>query len=367
MFLKDIKLLQFKNYENSELEFSEKINCFTGLNGSGKTNLLDAIYYLSFTKSFFNSSDKQNIKYEKDFFVVQANFSLNDKIEKIYCGYKKGKKKNFKRNNKSYNRFSEHIGLLPVVMISPADSRLILGRSEERRKYVDSVISQYDKEYLYVLIKYNRILEQRNKLLKDLLKNEYNNIETLHIYDEQLVSSGEIIYKKRLDFTNKLLPIFSDYYQFISKKREEVELIYQSQLIDNDFSSLLKQTHEKDRFLQYTTSGVHRDDLVLKINKHSIKKTGSQGQQKTFLISLKFAQFEFIKNISRIKPILLLDDIFDKFDADRVKQIIKLISEDKFGQIFITDTNSERVKKVLEGKDADYKFFKIDNGAVKEN
>ncbi len=279
MFLKDIKLLQFKNYESSDIDFSKKINCFTGLNGSGKTNLLDAIYYLSFTKSFFNSSDKQNIKYGNDFFVIQADFSLNEKIEKIYCGFKKGKKKNFKRNNKSYTKFSEHIGLLPIVMISPADSRLISGRSEERRKYIDSVISQYDKEYLNILIKYNRILEQRNKLLKDLFKNEYGSIETLNIYDEQLVSSGEIIYKKRLDFTNKLLPIFSEYYQFISKEREEVELIYQSQLADNNFSNLLKEAHEKDRFLQYTSTGIHRDDLVLKINGYSIKKSGSQGQQ----------------------------------------------------------------------------------------
>ncbi len=366
MFLKDIKLLQFKNYKSSDIEFSEKINCFTGLNGSGKTNLLDAIYYLSFTKSFFNSSDKQNIKYGNDFFVIQANFSLRDKTEKIYCGFIKGKKKNFKRNNKSYDKFSEHIGLLPIVMISPADSRLILGRSEERRKYIDSVISQYDREYLNVLIRYNRILEQRNKLLKDIFKNGYGSLDTLQIYDEQLVVSGEIIYKKRLDFTNKLLPIFSEYYQFISKEREEVDLIYQSQLKDNNFSNLLKETHEKDRFLQYTTSGIHRDDLVLKINNHALKKTGSQGQQKTFLISLKFAQFEFIKNISGIKPILLLDDIFDKFDADRVEQIIKLISEDKFGQIFITDTNAEIVKKVLEHRDADFKLFLVEDGTVDE-
>ncbi len=366
MYLKEIKLINFKNYEQAEISFSKKINCFTGLNGSGKTNLLDAIYYLSFTKSYFNSSDKQNIKDNNDFFVIQGNFELNEKNENIYCGFKKTKKKAFKRNDKNYNKYSEHIGLLPVVIISPDDNRLIIGGSEERRKYMDSVISQYDKEYLNSLIKYTRTITQRNKLLRDFSKNNYFDNDTITIYNEQLVHYASIIFEKRSNFIEKLLPIFNKNYQYISQNSEKVSLKYKSQLHDGRYKELLQTNLAKDRILQYTSAGIHRDNLVAEINGMSLKKAGSQGQQKTFLIALKFAQFQFIKEINNIKPILLLDDIFDKFDSNRVEKIVSLTQEKDFGQIFITDTNPVRIRKILGDETVDYKFFEVIKGVIEE-
>ncbi len=359
MYLKKLKLLNFKNYVDCDFDFSKKINCFTGLNGAGKTNILDAIYYLSFTKSFFYSSDSRNIRYSNDFFVIHGEFNRSDKQEKINCSFNRKKKKKFKRNGKSYERFSEHIGLLPTVMISPIDNRLITGGSEDRRKYINSVISQYDSNYLKLLIRYNRIIGQRNKLLKDFVKRNYFDNDNLDVYDEMLINYGTVIHKKRLDFINKLLPIFSEFYQFISQNKETVKLEYHSQLNEKELHIILKQNREKDRVLQYTSGGIHRDDIKMKINGYSLKNSGSQGQQKTFLISLKFAQFEFIKAVSKLKPILLLDDIFDKFDMERVGQIIKLTVDNKFGQIFITDTNKIRIKNILNKANIDFKLFEI--------
>ncbi len=366
MYLKTLKLLNFKNYIDADIELSPKINCFTGLNGSGKTNLLDAVFYLSFTKGHFNTSDAQNINYDSDYFMISGDFIKNDKKESIYCGYKKGQKKIFKRNDKAYKRFSEHIGLLPAIMITPDDNILITGTAEERRKYINSVISQYDKAYLEELIKYNRILAQRNKLLKDFAKFNYFDTDTIDVYNMQLVKSGKIIYQKRREFTEKLQPVFQEFYSYISEDKEQVGFTYKSQLNDTDYAELLKSTSEKDRILQYTSAGTHRDDLVFKLGQYSIRKFGSQGQQKTFLIALKLAQFEFIKTRSGVTPILLLDDIFDKFDAERVSRIIKLTGENKFGQILITDTNYERVKRILSDTDADYKVFEVEKGVVSE-
>ena len=360
MIIQNIKLINFKNYIDIEFDFSHKITCFTGLNGVGKTNLLDALHYLSLTKSYFNSPDSKNIKYGEDFFVVQGAIKKNDKVNKLYCGFKKGKKKKFMLNDIVYKKFSEHIGLFPVVMVSPADGRLITGSGEERRKYIDSVISQYDKEYLTTLIKYNRILEQRNKLLKNFAKNQYFDIDTLEIYNEQLAFSGNIIHDKRNAFIDKLLPLFNDFYKYISENKETVLLNYKSQLNDNNFLDLLKQNIEKDRVLQYTSVGIHRDDISMQINEHVVKNAASQGQQKSFLISLKLAQFEFIKRSQNIKPVLLLDDVFDKFDRNRVAQIIQLVSDDKFGQIFITDTNSERINAILSEKNIEFELFEIE-------
>jgi len=359
MYLKDLSLINFKNYSQTELNFSPKINCFIGSNGIGKTNLLDAIYYLSMCKSYLNPVDSQNVRYDEEFFVLQGDYFLNDKHENIYCGLKKNKKKQFKRNKKEYQKLSDHIGLLPVVMISPTDNSLILEGSEERRKFMDSVISQYDKVYLDNLIRYNRALVQRNKLLKDFYQQRTFDEDTLEIWDEQLIVLGEKIYNVRVKFVEELIPIFQEYYTRISGNQEKVELIYDSKLHEGDFRDILKSAQEKDRVVQHTSVGVHKDDLILNLEKHPIKKAGSQGQQKTFLVSLKLAQFDFIKLISGFKPILLLDDIFDKFDRNRVRQIIELVAENHFGQIFVTDTSQERLEEILKDINIPHSFFMI--------
>ena len=365
MYLKSLFLTNFKNYQQVELSFSSKINCFIGSNGVGKTNLLDAIYYLSMCKSYINPVDSQNIRYDEEFAVLQGEFLRLEKIEKIYCSIHKSKKKTFKRNKKNYRKLSEHIGLLPVVMISPIDANLISGGSEERRKYMDRVISQYDKDYLDKLIRYNRALNQRNQLLKDFAKKNYFDTETLDIWDEQLISLGSEIYEKRVRFTRELVPVFQTFYNTISEERENVRLEYSSHLQEEGMRKLLTDNMEKDRILQYTTVGVHKDDLFLTIEGHPIKKSGSQGQQKTFLVALKFAQFEFIKKIKDFTPILLLDDIFDKFDQQRVEQIIHLVSDNNFGQIFITDTSEEKLINILSKAKIDYSLFKVqENGEI---
>ncbi len=364
MHIKLLKILNFKNLEEVNLELSDKLNCFTGKNGAGKTNLLDAIFYLSFTKSYFNNSDSFNVNTNSNFFLIQGEYFRNEKTEKIHCGFSSEKKKVFKRNDKAYKKFSEHIGLLPIVMISPGDSILILGVSEERRKYIDSVISQYDKEYLYFLIKYNKIIKQRNRLLKNFTQSGYFDKDTISIYNNQLAEYGSLIFEKRNDFILKLKPIFSKYYELISKKNETVDLTYKSHLKNDVFLQLLEQNIERDKVLGYTTKGIHRDDLDFAINNFSLRKAGSQGQQKTFLIALKFAQYEFIKEISKISPLLLLDDIFDKFDAERVEEIIKLTSNNNFGQIFITDTNPERVEKVIDKDKGEFKLFNVEKGKI---
>jgi DNA replication and repair protein RecF len=363
MYLKKLGLVNFKNYNNAELELCSKINCFVGGNGVGKTNLLDAIHYLSLCKSYFNFTDIESILYGTEFAVIQGEFILNDKIEEIYCALQHDKRKIFKRNKKEYTRLSEHIGLLPLVMISPLDSALILDGGEERRRFMNQVIVQYDKYYLEMIIRLNRIIAQRNKLLKDISE-QGGDYDTLDVYDAQLAEAGKIVFQKRLEFTEKLVPIFQHYYDFISEKGEKVELVYQSQLADGDYHKILNKIRGKDIFFKYTTTGPHKDDLVLKLFGHNIKKAGSQGQQKTFLVALKLAQFDFIREVSGKLPVLLLDDIFDKFDEERVKQIIKLVAEQKFGQIFITHTNTDRMKAVLENIHVDYKLFKVLNGKI---
>ncbi len=364
MYLKKLSLINFKNFEHVELEFSEKINCFTGLNGIGKTNLLDAIYYLSFCKSYFNQIDSQNIKHDTDFFVIQGEFVRQERLEMIYCGLKSGKKKIFKRNDKEYEKLSEHIGLIPAVIISPDDNTLIIGGSEERRKYIDSVISQFDADYLHRLIKYNRILMQRNKMLKDFSAQKTVFKETLDIYDEQLAAEGSVIFSKRLDFIDKLLPIFQKYYSLISKGQETVDLIFKSQLLEANFIEMLQAARNKDMMLEYTSAGIHKDDLSLELQNRAIKKIGSQGQQKTYLAALKFAQYEFLKSVSGLKPILLLDDIFDKFDSERVGQIIELTADADFGQIFITDTNENRIKNALSQISVKSNVYSIEKNTI---
>ncbi|MFP4060308.1 MAG: DNA replication/repair protein RecF [Bacteroidota bacterium] len=365
MHLKKLSVVNFKNYDEAEIDLSPNINCFTGANGVGKTNLLDAVYYLSLCKSFFNPIDSQNISHGKDFFVIEGHFEREGEKENIYCGVKRGRKKVFKRNKNDYDRLSDHVGLLPVVMISPADSVLIEGGSEERRKFVNGVISQYDKLYLENVIRYNNALAQRNKLLKEIDNREGFDEQLLEVWNEQLVPLGESIFNYRDDFVKKLIPFFQEYYQIISGNDEVVSLGYQSHLQENNFGSLLKSSLRKDMILQYTTRGIHKDDLSMFLEEHPIKKTGSQGQRKTYLVALKLAKFTFIQHVTRLNPVLLLDDIFDKFDESRVKQIIRLVAEERFGQIFITDTHTDRMKVVLEELNSDYKLFVIEKNQVR--
>ena len=366
MFLKYLTAFNFKSYSQVEVNLHPKLNCFVGDNGQGKTNLLDIIYYLSICKSAFNPIDTQNIKHSEDFFILQGRYERDEKEENIFCAVKQSEGKVFKRNNKEYPRLADHVGLLPVVIISPADLSLIIEGSDERRKYINSVIAQFDKLYLEELIRYNRVLAQRNKLLKDIAYKGGYSVDLFEVLDSQLVMMGETIFNKRKDFVDKLIPIFQKYYTAISGREEQVKLVYQSHLEDEDFKMLLGNSFSKDCLLQFTSIGIHKDDLTLILNDHPIKKEGSQGQQKTYLIALKLAQFEFMQNISKVKPILLLDDIFDKLDVSRVENFIKLVSDDSFGQIFITDTNKERLNEILDKLHSGYKLFKVDSGLVEE-
>lgn len=359
MILQKLSLLNYKNFETQSFEFDPKINCFVGLNGVGKTNILDAIYHLSFGKSYFNPITSQNIKHGTDFFVVEGVYDKQGLSEKIVVSAKKGHKKIIKKNGKTYDKFSEHIGFLPLVIISPSDRDLIVEGSETRRKFMDGVISQGDSKYLQTLIHYNRVLAQRNSLLKYFTVNQTFNQDTLDIYNLQLQDLGTLIFEKRTAFLAQFQPIFLHRYASISRHKESVKLWYDSQLQDNHLLSLLKQNLSKDRISQYTNYGIHKDDLVFEIEDHPIKKFGSQGQQKSFLIALKLAQFDFLKAQSNVNPILLLDDIFDKLDEERVSQIITLVDNENFGQLFISDTHGERTENVIKKVHQSYKMFPL--------
>jgi DNA replication and repair protein RecF len=365
MYIEEISIVNFKNLRDAQVEFSPRLNCLIGNNGSGKTNLMDAVYYLSFCKSFFNSVDQLNINHDENFFMLSGNYSRLGSSEIISCGLQKGQKKQFKRNSKLYKRLMEHIGLLPLVMITPSDTSLILGGSDERRKFMDGVISQYNQKYLDDLLKYNRALLQRNNLLKQFASDRYFDNELLSIWDEQLIEYGSRLHNERKDFVKKLVPVFQEFYTFISQGNEKVGFVHQSDLYENNLSVLLKESLSKDRMVQYTTVGIHKDDLVFNIDEYPIKKLGSQGQNKTFLVALKLGQYEFIKEVSGMKPILLLDDIFDKLDRHRVEQIVKVVSGEDFGQIFITDTNREHLEAIIKKMNADYRIFNVNRGKIK--
>jgi DNA replication and repair protein RecF len=364
MHIKHFNLLNFKSYQQVDLDLHPKINCFIGNNGQGKTNLLDGLFYLSMCKSYFNSVDYQNIRHGEDFFMLQGIYQRMDKEENIYCAVKRNEGKIFKRNGKQYDRLSEHIGLLPIVVVSPADSSLILDGSEERRRYMNGVISQFNKLYLDQIMRYNKLLANRNKMLKDRKFNPSAYSDLFEVVDEQLDGLAKPLYEQRVEFTKQLTPIFQDYYQKVSSGAEKVELVYQSHMEENSLRQLLWESFEKDCALQYTSMGIHKDDLILTINGHPIKREGSQGQQKTYLIALKLAQFNFLSQISGIKPILLLDDIFDKLDMARVEQFIRLVAHDGFGQIFITDTNKARLDDILERIGSGYSLFTVALGGV---
>ena len=365
MWLKRISILNYKNLEQVDLAFSRKMNCIIGRNGMGKTNLMDAVYYLSFCKSATNPVDSQNICHDQDFFVVQGFYETDDgDPEEVYCGLKRRQKKQFKRNKKEYTRLSDHIGLIPLVMVSPADSLLIAGGSEERRRFMDVVISQFDREYLDALIRYNKALLQRNTLLKAEVEPEE---ELMAVWEEAMAASGEVVYRKRREFIDEFIPVFQSYYSYISQGREQVSLTYESHAAEGNLLELLAASRQRDRIMGYSLKGVHKDDLIMQLGDFPIKREGSQGQNKTYLIALKLAQFEFLKRTgSHTTPIVLLDDIFDKLDASRVEQIVKLVAGDSFGQIFITDTNRDHLDKILKKIEGDYKLFEVDNGMVNE-
>ncbi len=366
MYLRKLSLTNFKNYYQADLEFSPKINCIVGNNGVGKTNILDAIHYLSLTKSFFNNIDSINIRHGEEFFIINGTFVRDEEEVPIYCAFQKLKPKVLKKNSKEYRKLSDHIGKYPVVMISPADSALVLEGSEERRKFLNKIISQYDAEYLDSVLKYNKALQQRNRLLKDFGSTGGYDKDTLLIWDSQLVKYGTYIFKAREALVSELIPVFQDRYSMISSEKERVRLSYRSHLSEGDFTEALINSVKRDRFLEYTSVGIHKDDLIFEMNDYQVKSLGSQGQQKTFLVALKLAKFDYIKGKSGYPPILLLDDIFDKFDAERVEQIIKLVGNHHFGQIFITDTHQSRLHEILTSHRTDYKLFRINNNSIEE-
>lgn len=359
MILTDLSLVNYKNFESSKFQLDHKINCFVGNNGVGKTTILDAVYHLAYGKSYFNPITSQNIRHGQDFFVIDGHFQNEDQQERILVSTKKGQKKIIKRNGKAYERFAEHIGLIPVVIISPADRDLITEGSDVRRKFMDGVIALNDAAYLQDLLDYNKVLSQRNSLLKYFALNNTYNEDTLAVYNEQLHNLGGPIYAKRKEFIDQFTPIFNARYEQISGGNEVVSLSYKSQLDSLLLIDLLVANINKDKALQYTSQGIHKDDLNFQIDNYPIKKFGSQGQQKSFLIALKLAQFDFVKDRAKQNPILLLDDIFDKLDESRVAQLLQLVQADDFGQIFISDTHADRTEAVISSIHQSYKMIKL--------
>lgn len=360
MILRKLSILNYKNILQAEVVFSPKMNCFFGNNGMGKTNLLDVIHYLSFCKSHINTLDSQIINNDQDMCVIQGEYDYEGRAEDIFCAIRRRQRKQFKRNKKEYEKLSEHIGLLPLVMVSPADSDLIRGGSDERRRFLDLIISQQDKQYLHALIQYNKALLQRNMLLK----NQSMDAALYEVLEMQMSMYGKMVFDKRQLLVESFIPIFNEYYQTICRSTEQVGLRYISQLEDRDLTESLAANRERDRILGYTSNGVHKDELEMTLNEQLIRRVGSQGQNKTYLIALKLAQFAFLNRKGQTTPILLLDDIFDKLDAARVAEIIKLVSGDSFGQIFITDTNRKYLDEILQAMNHDYALFRIEQGEV---
>ncbi len=359
MFLKKLLLNNYKNFSEIKFDFDTKIICFTGMNGVGKTNIVDAIYHLSYTKSYFNSVQADNIKHDQEYMTVTGIYEKDNKEEKITLSLKRNEKKVLIKNGKKYKKFIDHIGLIPAVIISPVDRNLITDGSDIRRKFIDGIISQSDKDFLFNLIEYNRTLKQRNKALKLFFNDKKKLISTLEIYNFKLSKLGLNIYKNRNSFLKEFIPIFKNRYFELSNNKELVDIEYRSDLNnEEEFSKILINSLENDLRYKYTTRGIHKDDLLFLKDKNSIKKFASQGQQKSFLIALKLAQFDYLSKSDK-KPILLLDDIFDKLDDTRVEQMIKLVNDDHFNQIFVTDTNKERSEIIIKKVNKSYKIFQI--------
>lgn len=363
MRLSRLSLFNFKNYEQVELEADPSYNAFVGDNGEGKTNLLDAIHYLALCKSYFNPVDSQNIRHEEDAAMLQASFESDGREEVFSCALRRNQKKIFRKNSKEYDRLVDHIGQVTVVMIAPTDSHLITEGSEERRRFIDSIISQYDKSYLDALVDYNRLISQRNALLKQAAHGRLDT-DTLEIFNDQLIPLGTVLHRKRSDFLSEFEPVFRRAYAFISQGKEEMTLSYDSKLNEGDFAVLLNNARERDRAAQFTTVGIHKDDLDFLIGGKPLKRFASQGQQKSFLVSLKLAQFDLLRDRLGKKPLLLLDDIFDKLDDRRVARLMELVSDDHFGQLFVTDTHPQRIREIFNRIGRSIRCFQVSNGVV---
>ncbi len=363
MYLRKLSLLNFKNIAESELAFGSGINCLVGDNGAGKTNVIDAVYYLSMCKSAFGMTDGQSVRHGTDFFMAEGDYQTDhEKSERIVCSFSRKGGKVLKRNGKEYERLSEHVGLIPAVIVSPADSILISDAADERRRFLNAFISTLDRPYLTALMRYNAVLSERNRLLK-MQPDEV----MLGIYDQQLIEHGTAIHACRARFVERLQPLVERYYRLLSGDREQVELVYKSELNERPFEAVLQEARVKDQINEFTTSGIHRDDLVLRIGGYPLRKYGSQGQQKSFLIALKLAQYTILTEERNERPILLLDDLFDKLDASRVEQLIQLVSHEGFGQIFITDCNPTRLKRILDRAGGSYTLFSVADGiAIRE-
>jgi DNA replication and repair protein RecF len=362
--LHQLSLVQFKNLADVNVTFSDKVNCFVGSNGAGKTNMLDAIYYLSFCKSYFNAIDSQNITHDLPYFMVQGSYVKENKKEEVYCGVKRSQKKIFKRNKKEYDRLSEHIGLLPLVMITPYDIELIFDGSEVRRKFVDGIISQYSKAYLENILTYAKILAQRNATLKSMAKSGFFDETLLSVYNDQMEVLAPKIHAERSSFIKDFTPLFNTIYEELTNANEQVSLEYDSDLNETSMQQLLANSMEKDRYRQYTSKGCHKDDLTFLIDEKPLRKFGSQGQQKSYLIALKLAQYQFIAAKTNIKPLLLLDDIFDKIDESRAQNLMNLVSVPSFGQLFITDTHPTRVSDMFADKQIEVNVLTVKNGVL---
>ena len=366
MWLEKVGLLNFKNYEEVAIDFSQHINCFVGENGSGKTNLLDVIYYLSFTKSAFSSTEQQNMKHGTALFLVKGTFHKQGEVYDVQFSLQRGQKKDARNSRVPYDKLSEHIGRFPAVLISPDDTDLIRERSESRRRFFDSIISQINRAYLDDLIRYNHVLRQRNSLLKQFADRHTYDRDLLDSYSTQLLTLGHQIYEARRSFIVQFIPLFEQHYRYLSDDKETVSIEYQSHFARSDSQDAFYRAYPRDLALQRTTQGTHRDDFVFEIAQYPVKKYGSQGQQKSFVIALKLAQFEIIHQQTGIKPLLLLDDIFDKLDDHRIAQLTRLVIAQTFGQLFLTDARPERTHQLLKALDVEKKFFTIRQGTVVE-
>ena len=360
-----LELTHFKNHRASSWQFNPKVNIISGNNGNGKTNVLDALHYLSLTKSYLNTNDSQNITHGESMALLKAKLARKGSEHVLDLGLKKGQKKKVRLDGKEIDRLADHVGYMPVVMITPMDRDLIIDAAETRRKLMDTTVSQNDKHYLNALMAYNRALTQRNTTLKYFASNRTYDAEMIGLYNEQLAHNASIIFEARKAFASGLLPLLTHYYHLLSGDKETVGVRYKSALHESSMTDLLTENESKDRVLQYTSSGTHRDDLVFHLGEHPIKRVGSQGQQKSFLIALKLAQFEITKRHLGMPPLLLLDDIFDKLDEGRVANLLSLVHTEEFGQIFITDTHPERMLELSENLQLNHSTFEItDDGEI---
>ena len=371
MILRELNILSYKNIREAAMQFSDKLNCFIGLNGQGKTNVLDAIYYLSFTKSAYNAIDSQNIHHDEEMAMIQGQYLLGEDAETISCGLKRGVKKQFRRGKKDYKRLLDHIGLIPLVMVSPQDSELVVEGSDERRKFMDGVISQYSKPYLEHLTQYNALLKQRNALLKQYTEVAADALPValFEVLEMQLVQHALPIYQERVRFIEQFVPYFQEVYRAISGDKEQVALQYISQLHERDLTEALARTRQRDLILGWTSQGIHKDELEMSLGAYPLKRVGSQGQQKTYLLAMKLGQALYLDSVHAVntKPILLLDDIFDKLDSERVERIVQLVVGEQFGQIFITDTDRQHLTAILSEQYMNAKVWHVDNGQIIES